>query len=204
MPAAQVIGYVGRITRDKGVPELLAAFGTLRKRFPSAVLMVIGDYEAGDSVSPETRIAIDRDHAVVHVEFVPDIAPYYLVMDVFVLPTRREGFPNTVLEAQAAERPVVTTHATGAIDSVSPEITGLLVPSGDVKALADALIELLSDQERAQRMGRAGRERVCREFRQELVWKSLADLYCELLQERRLPTPPAQISEAAPICRDKP
>jgi glycosyltransferase involved in cell wall biosynthesis len=201
--AAQVIGFVGRLTRDKGLPELLIAFGLVQHRFPDAVLMVIGDYEKGDPVSPETHAAIENGRGVMHVEFPADIAPYYLVMDILVLPTHREGFPGTVLEAQAAERPVVTTNATGAMDSISPNVTGLLVPVGDPSALADAVIALMSDPPLARRMGRAGRERVCREFDQEILWKSLVGVYCELLQERGLSLPSACHSRSAPICPER-
>ncbi|MGD0632408.1 MAG: glycosyltransferase, partial [Terracidiphilus sp.] len=197
-----VIGYVGRLTRDKGISELLAAFSQVRERIPNVVLMLIGGYEPGDPVSPESRTAIETGDGVIHVEFVPDTAPYYLLMDVLALPTYREGFPNTVLEAQAAGRPVVTTDATGAVDSISPDATGLLVRVGDVNALADALVGLLSDRELAQRMGSAGRERVFQRFRQEIIWKSLSNLYYELLRERGLPVPPAFFAEAAPICSD--
>ena len=164
--------------------------------------MLIGGYEPGDPVSSETQAAIEKDDRVLHIEFVPDAAPYYLMMDVLALPTYREGFPNTVLEAQAAGIPVVTTDATGAVDSIAPNVSGLLVPVGDVKALADALMALLSDRERAKQMGNAGRERVARLFRREIVWNSLADLYCEMLRERGLPIPVGLFSGAAPICND--
>jgi glycosyltransferase involved in cell wall biosynthesis len=162
--------------------------------------MVIGGYEKGDPVPPETRAAIDDGRGVIHVEFPSDIGPYYLVMDILALPTHREGFPSTVLEAQAAERPVVTTYATGAVDSISPGVTGLLVPVGDPTALAHALSRLLSDRALAQQMGRAGRERVAREFRQEIVWNSLVELYCELVRERGLSLPWPCNSESTPIC----
>jgi len=201
-PEARVIGYVGRLTRDKGIAELVAAFGIVREHVPDVVLMLIGDYEPGDPISPETRATIEKGDGVIRIDFAPDAAPYYLVMDMLALPTYREGFPNTVLEAQAAGRPVVTTNATGAVDSISPDVTGLSVPVGDIKTLAQALISVLSDRERARKMGDAGRERVRRQFRQERVWKSLADLYCEMLRERGLPIPPALLSQAAPICSD--
>ena len=116
--------------------------------------------------------------------------------------TYREGFPNTVLEAQAAERPVVTTKATGAIDSVLDGTSGILVPVGDSRALADAIGKLLANPSMARRMGQAGRERVEREFRQEIVWGELIDLYRALLQERGLPVPDAPTPEEK-LCLQK-
>lgn len=203
-PDDRVIGYVGRLTRDKGISELAAAFRIVRAQLPRTVLLAIGSYESGDPVSDDTQRVINSGDGVIHIDFVSDIAPYYLLMDVLALPTYREGFPNTVLEAQAAARPVVTTDATGAVDSVAPGVTGLVVPVGDVSALANALLGLLSDRRRAEQMGIAGRERVCRDFRQEIVWRALADLYCELLRERGLPTPQTFFPETIVICGDEP
>ena len=196
-PYRAVIGYVGRLTSDKGVPELMTAFGLVRQRFPSAALLLVGSYERGDPVPPEMRAAIESDLGVIRVDFTSEIATYYFVMDMLVLPTHREGFPNVVLEAQAASRPVVTTRATGALDSVCDSVTGLLVPVGDTAGLADALMKLLSDRDLARRMGRAGRERVIREFRHETIWEALAGFYRELLQQRGMPAPVKEDSASA-------
>lgn len=196
---AHVVGYVGRLTNDKGMSELLQAFRIVHQRFDSAVLILIGDYEPGDPLSRETREAIQRDHGIVQVPFVNDIAPYYLLMNILALPTHREGFPNTVLEAQASELPVITTGATGAVDSILPDVTGLIVPVGDADALANSLSTLLADRERARRMGIAGRERAARQFAQEIAWSALADLYCALLRERGLPIPVDKAPQPATI-----
>jgi len=187
--AGPVIGYVGRFVRDKGITELVAAFELIRRQYSDASLLLIGSYEHGDAISPEVCARIDAGLGIAAIPFQPDIAPYYLAMEVFVLPTHREGFPNTVLEAQAAERPVVTTMATGAVDSVLDGVSGLLVPVGDAGSLAAAIDALLAKPEMARRMGKAGRERVERDFRQEIVWDDLIGLYRMLLSERGLPMP---------------
>jgi len=106
------------------------------------------------------------------------------VMDVLALPTYREGFPNVVLEASAAGKPVVATRATGVVDAVLDGVTGILVPVRDAQALATAVARLLEDRELAAQMGRAGRERAEREFSSDRVWGELATLYRELLKER--------------------
>jgi glycosyltransferase involved in cell wall biosynthesis len=188
-----VIGYVGRFTRDKGVPELVAAFDRVRQQHRNASLLLIGSYEPGDGLDQQLCARIAAGTGIVAIPFQPDIAPYYLAMDVFVLATYREGFPNTVLEAQAAERPVVTTNATGAVDSIVDGETGVLVPVGDAGALAEAVGGLLSNPLRAARMGQTGCQRVKREFQQEVVWGELVRLYLGLLEERglRLPMPAA-------------
>src|ERR1019366_6541908 len=100
-PYCPVIGYVGRLTSDKGIPESIAAFRLIRQSFPDVVLLLVGSYEEGDPVPPETRAAIESDSGVIRVDFTSEIATYYFVMDMLALPTHREGFPNVALEAQA-------------------------------------------------------------------------------------------------------
>src|SRR5260221_10800481 len=110
-PDALVIGFVGRLTRDKGVCELYEAHTRLRRQFPLLRLLLVGDFEAGDPLPTEVHRSIDSDSSVIRPGFVIDIADYYRVMDVFSLPTYREGFPTVALEAQAAGVPVVTSTA---------------------------------------------------------------------------------------------
>jgi lipopolysaccharide/colanic/teichoic acid biosynthesis glycosyltransferase len=104
-------------------------------------------------------------------------------MDVLVLPTHREGFPGVPLEAQASGVPVVTTTATGAVDSVVDGETGFLVPVGDSNAVATAVSKLLEDPQLRLRMGLAGRARVERDFRPAAIWDAQVNLYRELLEE---------------------
>ncbi len=186
---ARVIGFVGRFTRDKGILELISAFAQLRILRPTLYLLLVGDFEEGDPVSSEVRDVIASDPHIVRTGMVQDPAPYYYVMDVVALPTHREGFPNVVLEAYAAGRAVVTTYATGARDSVHQGITGILVPVGDASSLGSALSQMIESPETAQEMGRAGRELVEREFRQEFVWGALEREFLLLLQKKGLPIP---------------
>jgi len=174
---APVIGFVGRFTRDKGIPELYQAFASIRERYANLRLLLVGDFEAGDPIAVDLRRAIEGDPAVIRTGFVPDVAPYYHLMDICVLPTYREGFPGVPLEAQAAGIPVVTTQATGAIDSVLDRQTGFIVPVGDVNALSAAIDRLLDDPFLRKRMGEAGRAWVEAVFRREIVWAAYAQAY---------------------------
>jgi glycosyltransferase involved in cell wall biosynthesis len=177
------------LTRDKGLPELVTAFQFIRKKLPEAVLLLVGDYEEGDPVPDDIRNVIESEPAIHHGGFTSQVELYYHVMNIFVLPTHREGFPNTVLEAQAAGLPVITTVATGAVDAIEDGMTGLLTPVGDADKLAAAALLLLSDPVKMQSMGRAGRERILQKFRNETVWEALASLYETMLQERGYPLP---------------
>ena len=181
---APVIGFVGRLTRDKGIVELVEAFLILKARLPEIRLLIVGDYEPGDPVPEGTRVAIAEDPHILFVGLVPDTAPYYGSMDVLALPTHREGFPNVVLQASAFRKPIVAAASTGTVDAVVDGVTGLLVPVGDPVALAGSLTQVLEDPQLAARLGSAGRERVEREFACELVWRRQVNLYRHMLRER--------------------
>lgn len=179
--SAPVVGFVGRFTRDKGLNELARAFEALSAADPSVRLLLVGDFERGDPLPPETEHLL-RSHPNVHCTgFVPDTAPYLHLMDVLAFPSHREGFPNVVLEAGAAGVPVVGACATGVVDAVVDGQTGTLVPIGDAAALCEALGRYLSDQTLRDAHGREGRNRVRRDFQPEAVWAALAALYREAL-----------------------
>jgi glycosyltransferase involved in cell wall biosynthesis len=105
-------------------------------------------------------------------------------MDVLALPTWREGFGLVNIEAQAAGKPVVTTRATGAVDSVQDGKTGILVPVGDAFALACALRSLLEDAAKRHAMGQSGQTWVRQEFSRDRIMTALAREYQSLILER--------------------
>jgi glycosyltransferase involved in cell wall biosynthesis len=179
-----VIGFVGRFVRDKGIRELVEAFRTRSKTDPKLRLLLVGDFESGDPVEPEVQRYIESNPSIVRTGFVTDTAPYFALMDMLALPTYREGFPVAPLEAQASGIPVITTTATGAVDSVIDGVTGILVPVGDSEALAGAIEKLLCDPDLRSRMGQAGRARVERDFRSEMHCHALIGEYQKLLKDR--------------------
>ena|ERR1700676_4944 len=186
---APVVGFVGRLTRDKGIAELVEAYSRLRKRFPKLRLLLVGDLEEADPLPSETLSLIQSEPQIIHSGFVKDPVPYYQILDVLAFPTHREGFGNAALEAHAAGKPVVAARATGIVDSVIDGVTGILVPVGDVLALARALELVLADQSLAAALGSAGRERVLREFRQERIWNAIIQEYLQQIRDKGLPVP---------------
>jgi glycosyltransferase involved in cell wall biosynthesis len=188
-PLAPVVGFVGRLTRDKGVPELVKAFLRLSNQFPDLRLLLLGSFEDEDPLPSEIRKCLQEHRHVILPGLIDDPAPYYSLMDVLVLPSHREGFPNVVLEANAAGIPVAAARATGSVDAVIHGETGLLFPVGDVAGLAATVRMLLTDKRLAAKLTHAARDRVLREFRQEQVWEALYHEYLRLLRRRGLPLP---------------
>ncbi len=177
-----VIGFVGRLTRDKGLPELVEAFDRILRSEPSARLLLVGWFDAAEDALDQAL----QDHILSHPHthctgFVNDTAPYYRAMDLLVLPTWREGFPNVVLEAAATGIPAVTTECTGARDAVVPEVTGLLIPPGYPDAICEAALKLIRDPKLRLRMGKAARAWVLEHYLQARVLGMTADYYRSLL-----------------------
>ncbi len=180
---AYLVGFVGRLTRDKGLPELIEAFDAILQAEPEAHLLLVGWFDdSEDLVGADMRRRIES-HPHIHLTgFVEGTAPYYRAMDVMVLPSWREGFPNVVLEAAATGIPVVTTYSTGSRDSVVPEVTGLLIPPGYAEAISEAVVKLLRDPERRLRMGLAARKWVREHYIDERVLGLTAVYYLSLLE----------------------
>jgi len=199
LPAdAPIIGFVGRLTGDKGVPELIEAFDALLKDIPTARLLLVGWFDSSeDALEPRLRHYIELHPAILRTGFVPDTAPWYRVMDMLVLPTWREGFPNVVLEASASGIPVVTTLATGSRDAVVPEVTGLLIPPGYPEAIHEAMLQLLRNEEQRREMGRAARRWVVENFTERNVLAHTISLYSALLRKREEDTSAVLASDAA-------
>ena len=180
-----VIGFSGRLTRDKGLPELCEAFDLILCAEPSTRLLLVGWFDvAEDALDAGLRTRILRHPNIYCTGFVPDTAPYYRAMDLLVLPTWREGFPNVVLEAAGTGIPVVTTACTGARDSVLPEITGLLIPPGYPDAIYEAVMKLIRDPQRRRRMGRSARAWILEHYVEARVVGMTVDYYKSLLDAR--------------------
>lgn len=182
--SAPVVGFAGRLTYAKGLPDLIEAFELILTAEPSAHLLLVGWFDvAEDALSAAWRARIE-DHPRIHLTgMVADTAPYYRAMDVMVLPTWREGFPNVVLEAAASGVPVVTTLSTGARDSVIPEVTGYLVPPGYPTAISEFVLRLIQNPERRHQMGIAARKWVVEHYADRQVLALTVGYYKALLQQ---------------------
>jgi len=180
--SALVVGFVGRLVRDKGICELAEAWRQLARRHPTAHLLLVGPFEERDPVPEEVRRELEQMPRVHIIGYTDDVQRWYGVMDVFTLPSHREGFPNAPLEASAMELPIVATRIPGCVDAVEEGETGLLVAPGSNSELATALDALLSDPTRARRLGQAGRARVLESFQRKAVTHAIARRYRQLLE----------------------
>ena len=185
---APVIGFVGRMTKDKGVGDLLWAFDVVLERCPDAQLLLVGPLEHGDALSEQTQRRITEDHRIVHVGRMDEPVLAYASIDVLAFPSYREGLPNVPIEAQVCGVPVVAYASTGTVDAVADGIGGRLVPTGDRGRLAATLVEMLGNEALRVELGRSGRDWVTTRFDQQVLWSILVDRYehwCGLSARRR-------------------
>jgi glycosyltransferase involved in cell wall biosynthesis len=182
-PSAVVVGYVGRLTLDKGIEILWRAWMVLRQEYDNLHLVLVGPWEKEASVAGECRRSLETDARVHIVGYTEDVVPYYRLMSFCVFPSfGSEGFPNAPMEAAAMRLPVVATRVVGAVDAVEDGVTGILVPPRNVEALIRAMRMYVEDPGLRQRHGAAGCARVRRDFGQEAIWAALEEEYARLLQ----------------------
>ena len=163
-PKNPTIGFVGRISIDKGFETLIEVASALRESIPCLTLLLVGDIDAADPPSAAALRVIDHASWLRTTGWVLDTAPYYSEIDLLLFPSLREGLPNAVLEAASSGIPVVAYDAVGTRDSVVSGETGYLVPKGDREEMLNRTQELMLNPEIRQEMGRLARQFVTSHF----------------------------------------
>ena len=173
-----IIGFTGRLVVDKGINELVDAFQMLKKKYANISLLLVGMNEERDGLPLSTIDKIQADQDIIVTGYIANaiIMNYYALMDIYILPSYREGFPTSVLEASAMKLPVVTTKVTGCIDSIIENVTGIFVDNNK-NSICDGLEKYLNSKELRILHGEKGREFVEGNFKQILIWNELNEIY---------------------------
>ncbi len=186
-----VVGFVGRLVAEKGLRELMGAARKVLSVSPRVRFLFVGptDQEKSDSLTPDIAEEYGVSTACIFTGRREDMADLYAMMDVFVLPSHREGLPRAPMEASAMMVPCVVTNIRGCREVVEHGRNGLLVPVGDVDALANAIVELLNDKEKARNMGEEGRRIALERFDERRVFETVIAEYGRLLRAKGLCVP---------------
>ena len=177
--------FVGRIVGDKGINELVAAFQQLNAEIPLTRLLLVGYYETElDPVSEATRDTIKQNSniEVMGERWDDELVACYAAADCFVLPSYREGFPNTVLEAGAMGLPSIVTDINGSREIIEDGVNGIIIPPRDERALYQAMIRTATDTDYTVRMASIARKRIANRYEQSYVRQCLYDFYDEILK----------------------
>ncbi|AQQ54228.1 glycosyltransferase family 4 protein [Planococcus lenghuensis] len=181
-----VLGYVGRMTKDKGVDELVSIFVQLRQEVPKLKLLLIGDFEEADSVEETTKDIIQNHRDIIHFDYQPEPVPYFHLMDVFVLLSKREGFSNVLIEATLSGVPPVAAAVTGTTDTIIDGKTGYLTKAGDLEDVKAKVRRLLMDSDQRQQFAVQGKVWAEENFSNGAVWSAMYDFYQTTLQRIEL------------------
>ncbi len=170
---------VARLLRDKGVYEYVEAARIVKACHAQVQFQILGARdERNPTVVPESELDRWQNEGVIAwLGEVEDVRPFLNEADVVALPSYREGLPRSLLEAAAMAKPIITTDTVGCRDVVADGVNGLLVPVKDSVALAQAMIRMIENPDMQERMGRAGRVKVEKEFDERLVIEKTLAVY---------------------------
>lgn len=184
-PDTFVFLFVGRIVGDKGVNELVEAFVKLNEKHPHTRLWLVGTYEEQlDPVTDITRSRIETCGAIKFLgpKYADDLRQMYVEADCFVMPSYREGFPNTVLEAGAMGLPSVVTDINGSREIIMDGVNGLIVPSKDAEALYSAMERIFTDNKFREEMASNSRPLIYSRFEKSFVQGCQIEFYNEIIR----------------------
>lgn len=194
---APIIGFVGRLTKYKGIPDLLEAYKKVLETIPEAWLIVVGPYDATDAV-PECLEWFQKHPQVVLPGGQWDLAPYYSLFDLFLCPSYREGNPIVVAEASSMGLATIGYRSTGVVDSIEDGKTGTLVTPGDTGALGERIVEYLQRPEQCFEQGCHARRRVMENQLPEKVFEEHYQGYCDMLRKKGIAVP-EPVEDLSPI-----
>lgn len=184
-PDFKIVGIVGRLVEEKGYLELFEAFKMVLNKFPKTMLLVVGPEESKkkDRIKPELIRDYGIESNVLFLGQRTDIEEIYPLFDIFVLPSHREGFPRTVIEAQAMKKPVITTDIRGCREAVENQKTGILIPLRNPDRLSKAIIYLFDNPKVAEYLAENARKKVIEEFDERLIFNRIKTEYQKLIKE---------------------
>jgi glycosyltransferase involved in cell wall biosynthesis len=177
-----ILLFIGRVTRDKGIVELIEAANNIISRGLNLELLIVGPQESGFEIEGTLfEQYIDNQKNIHYVGFTSDPEKFYSLADVFCLPSYREGFGTVIIEAGAMGVPTIGSDIYGVRDAIQNGHTGLLVPPKSIKSIETAIEALMASPENTKIMGDNAKERVHKNFSTEILNKLLVDEYLFLL-----------------------
>lgn len=181
-PTDPVLIFVGHIIKPKGIYDLLEAFSRAHRRYPNLHLIIVGAGEESKKLKKVAEIKGLKEWVYFMGPQPHDEIPKWLsAADIFVLPSWREGLPNAVVEAMACERPVIATRVGGIPEAVEDNESGILIEKQNIESLKEAIIALVEDKSKREKMGHRGREIVTEKFTWDANIRNLIKVYDEVI-----------------------
>lgn len=180
----KIVGFIGRLERQKGVKYLIDAIRILSDESPSIYALIIGDEKEEDALK---KYADSLNCNVIFLGWKDNASQYFSIFDMFVLPSLWEGMPNVILEAMWNEMPVIATKVGGNAEIIEDGKTGFLIEPGNSQALAEKILEVISlSESKKQSIIRNAKNKVINDFNIDKTVKEFEDTYLALLSKKRM------------------
>jgi glycosyltransferase involved in cell wall biosynthesis len=173
--------FVGRLVKDKGINELIAAFSKLSESKDNVSLLLVGPFENDlDPLLPVTLKTIDNHSHIYSVGYQNDVRPFFAIADALVFPSYREGFPNVVMQAGAMGLPSIVTDINGCNEIIQNGINGLIIPPKEIDELYEAMKLLVEEPVLYSNIKKVTRNNIEKKYNRKQVWQALLEEYKKL------------------------
>ena len=173
--------FVGRLVKDKGINELIAAFSMLSELKNNISLLLVGPFENDlDPLLPETLVNIEKNPDIYSVGYQNDVRPYFATADALVFPSYREGFPNVVMQAGAMGLPSIVTDINGCNEIIQNKMNGLIIPPKNIDELFKAMKLIVEDPVLYSNIKKVARKNIEKKYNRKQIWESLHEEYKRL------------------------
>lgn len=180
--------FIGRVVKDKGIDELVSAFcmsQSISHPFPTQKLIIVGPFEDnGKSLKKSTLKEIYENPKIIPLGFKEDVRPYLAISDCLVLPSYREGFPNSVIQAGAMGLPSIVTNVSGSNEIIADGLNGLIIPPNDIFELSKAMNRIVHEKDTFKMLKFNSRNIVADRYNQKFVWNAILNEYRMLIKKK--------------------
>ena len=184
-PDTTVFCFVGRLVYYKGVNEMVQMFRTLNKNYTNIKLILVGPFEKLYPLENETLKEIDKNENIINVGHQEDIRPYLKMADIFLFPSYREGFPQSLMQAAAMNLACIASNINGCNEILDNNSSGILIEPKNVDALYHAAETLLNDKELQSSLAKKARLKMEESYEQNKFWDELISFYNNSLSAKR-------------------
>jgi len=176
-----VFVFVGRLVKDKGINEMVAAFLAIQKKHPKTTLLLVGPFENDlNPLQDKTTKAIESNSNIIHTGYQEDVRPFLALSNVLVFPSYREGFPNVVLQGGAMGLPSIVSNINGCNEIIKDHHNGILIPVKDQHATYNAMLELVENKTLYKSLATNARIAITENYSRDEMWQFLLKEYRNL------------------------
>ena len=178
LPKNKYLLCIGRLVADKGIVQLINVFKILQKTEPAWQLILVGEYENSlDPLPVATIKEIENNSAITQINWTNEVEYYMKMADFFIFPSRREGFPNVLLQAGAMALPIICSRIAGNVDIVTPNETGLIFEDGNEQQMLALVQFAINNPQHVQRMAINLKQIISENYRRENIWENILAAY---------------------------